>query len=41
MSIEFTSSLDQNIAALQRQFAGDNTFVTREVRSPSGLDFLF
>lgn len=37
MSIEFTSSLDQNIAALQRQFAGDNTFVTREVRSPSGL----
>ena len=37
MSIEFTTDLDRNIAALKAQFAGDNTFITRETRSPSGL----
>ena len=37
MSIEFTTDLDRNIAVMKAQFAGDNTFVTREVRSTSGL----
>lgn len=37
MSIELTTDLDRSIAAMQAQFAGDNTFITREVRSPAGL----
>ena len=37
MSIEFTTDLDHNVAVLKQQFEGDNTFVTRETRSPSGL----
>lgn len=37
MSVQFTDDLSENIKALQAVFSGDSTFVTRRVRSPSGL----
>lgn len=37
MSVQFTDDLSENIKVMQTVFSGDNTFITRRVRSPAGL----